>query len=328
MSRFKVGDLVRVREWDDMKEEFGACGDLRIYCNCSFWDMMKSTCGDVCTIEDLTDSGNYMLSGEKESGWIYSDDMLYPAITYREYVEKVEPERIDHNHLGGVKGCPFSLPGIYTNQPYFCEFPCYDDDICKKCWDRYLTEKEYKEYERRKKEEKKEMKFKEGDYVKVFQKASGNGANWVSDMDWTVGKVFRIFHIDMDDTCQLEGVGRFWFPFKALKTATPKDILTPFCTVKLRDGAVGVFDGKDRILLDRGFIRVSERGDDLKGVCERDIDVIDICLPSPAITSVEDILKNRGECIWKQEELVEITVEEAAKKLKDQYGGAEVKIVV
>ena len=175
---------------------------------------------------------------------------------------------------------------------------------------------------------KEKTEFKTGDYVKVFQKASGNGANWVPDMNWTVGKVFRIFLTGKYDTCQLEGVGRFWFPFKALKTATPKDILTPFCTVKLRDGTVGVFDGKDRILLERGFIRVSERDDDLKGVCERDIDVIDICLPSPAITSLEDVLKNRGECIWKQEELVEITVEEAAKKLKDQYGGADVKIVV
>lgn len=328
MGKFKVGDLVRVREWDDMKKEFGSDGDLRIYCKCSFMDMMKKTCGDVCTIKDLTESGNYKLSGENEAGWIYSEDMLYPAITYREYAEKVEPKRLILFHYGGVEGCPFSLPGMCKSNPDFCEAPNYSDEVCGKCWDRYLSEEEYKECEKHNKEEKKEMKFKVGDYVRVVKATNGDGAIWVSEMDGAVGKIYKIKQADEDKTCKLEGIDLFRFPFEALEPVSLKDILTPFCTVKLRDGTVGVFDGKDRILLKRGFVRVSERGDNLKGVYERDIDVIDICLPSPAITSIEDILKNRGECIWKQEELVEITVEEAAKKLKDQYGGADVKIVV
>lgn len=327
MSKFKVGDLVRVREWDDMKKEFGSDGDLKIYCKCSFIDIMKKTCGDVCTIEDLTDSGNYMLSGEKESGWIYSDDMLYPAITYREYAEKVEPKRIESSHYGGVKGCPFSLSGMCQSKPCFCEAPNYSDEVCGRCWDRYLTEKECKEYEKHEKEKEK-MKFKAGDYVRVVKATDGDGANWVPSMDEAVGKIYKIKQADKDKTCKLEGIDLFWFPFEALEKVSLKDILTPFCTVKLRNEDVGVFDGKDRILLKSGFIRVSERGDDLKGVCGRDIDVIDICLPSTAITRFEDILKNRGECIWKQETVIEITAEEAAKQLKDQYGGAEVKIVV
>ena len=328
MGKFKVGDLVRVREWDDMKEEFGSCGDLRIYCNCSFWDMMKSTCGDVCTIEDLTDSGNYMLSGEKESGWIYSDDMLYPAITYREYVEKVEPERIDHNHLGGVKGCPFSLPGIYTNQPYFCEFPCYDDDICKKCWDRYLTEKEYKEYERRKKEEKKEMEFKVGDYVRVVKATDGDGANWVPGMDRAVGKIYKIKQADKDKTCNLEGIDLFWFPFEALELATPKDMLSPFCTVKMRNGDVYLFDGKNKVVNEDGFVSIGRHDENLYSSLNDRFDVIDICSPSNYVTELSEFLTNRGECIWKREEVVEITAEEAAKKLSEQYPGQTVKIVV
>ena len=123
MSRFKVGDLVRVREWDDMKKEFGSDGDLTIYCKCLFVDMMKSTCGDVCTIKDLTESGNYKLSGKNESGWIYSEDMLYPAITYREYAEKVDPKRIESFHYGGVEGCPFSLSGMCQSRPDFLRVP-------------------------------------------------------------------------------------------------------------------------------------------------------------------------------------------------------------
>ena len=325
MGRFNVVDLVRVREWDDMVRQFGISSDGHIMCSPWFTSGMRRFCGGVYKISRI-DGGSCNLEGGH--GYFFSEDSFFPAITYREYAEKVEPKRIDPGHFGGVKGCPFSLPGIYTHQPDFCSFPNYDDDICRRCWGRYLTEEEYKEYEKRKKEEKKEMEFKKGDYVKVFKKGSASGVIWVDGMDWTVGKVFKISETCAGDYCRLEGAGRFWFPFKNLRKTMPKDILTPFCTVKLRDGDVGVFDGKDRILLKRGFIRVSERGDDLKGVCERDIDVIDICLPSPAITRFEGILENRGECIWKREEVVEITAEEAAKKLKDQYGGAEVKIVV
>ena len=327
MGRFNVGDLVRVREWDDMKKEFGSYGDFRINCHCSFMDTMKDTCGDVCTIKDLTDSGNYKLSGENEVGWIYSDDMLYPAITYREYAEKVSPKRIMSFHYGGVEGCPFSLPGMCQSKPGFCEALHYTDEVCGRCWDRYLTEKEYKEYEKRKKEEKKEMEFKAGDYVKVFQKASENGANWVLDMDWTVGKVFRVSHTCTDDTCQLEGVGRFWFPFVALRKATPKDILTPFCTAKTRNGNVYLFDGR-RLLRERGHLDIDTHDEYLNAGFSSDYDVIDVCKPSGENANILSILTVRGECIWKREEVVEITAEEAARKLKDQYGGAEVKIVV
>lgn len=152
MSRFKAGDKVRVREWDDMVRQFGTFSDGDIRCSPLFTSGMKRFCGEVYEILSFTGT-SYVLKG---SGiYFFSENALYPAITYREYAEKVEPERIDHNHLGGVKGCPFSLPGIYTNQPYFCEFPCYYDDVCRKCWDRYLTEKEYKEYEKRKKRRRK-----------------------------------------------------------------------------------------------------------------------------------------------------------------------------
>lgn len=322
MSRFKVGDLVRVREWDDMAKEFGVNLFGNIECRPTFVDNMKCYCGGVYKI--LRDTRlSYVLEGT--GGYFFSEETLFPAITYREYAEKFKPKSIKSFAWGGVEGCPFSLPGMCQSKLCFCEIP--NDEVCGKCWDRYLTEKEYKEYEKFEKEEK-NMKFKDGDFVRVVKAVDGDGANWVPGMDCAIGNVYKIKKVDMDSTCKLKGIDPFWFPFEALEKVSLKDILTPFCTVKLRNEDVGVFDGKDRILLKSGFIRVSERGDDLKGVCGRDIDVIDICLPSTAITSFEDILKNRGECIWKQEAVVEITAEEAAKQLKDQYGGAEVKIVV
>lgn len=325
MGRFNVGDLVRVREWDDMIRQFGTSSDKHIMCSPWFTSGMRRFCGGVYKISRNTGSSYNFEGGH---GYFFSEDSLFPAITYREYVEKVEPERIKPDHLGGVEGCPFSLPGIYTHQPEFCKFPDYDDCVCRKCWDRYLTEEEYKEYEKYKKEEKKEMEFKVGDYVKVFQKASGNGANWVPDMDWTVGKVFRIFHTCADDTCQLEGVGRFWFPFKALKPATPKDILTPFCTVKLRNGNVYLFDGKNRFLRKEGYMDVDHYDENLNYSRSSEYDVVDICEPCINCRNIFELLSEREECIWNREEVVEITAEEAARKLKDQYGGAEVKIVV
>lgn len=331
MGKFKVGDLVRVREWDDMKEEFGAFGDLRIYCNCSFLDMMKSTCGDVCTIEDLTDSGNYRLSGEKESGWIYSDDMLYPAITYREYAEKVEPERIMAFNWGGVKGCPFSLPGMCQGKPCFCESPNHSDEVCGRCWDRYLTEKEYtaalKEYEKHNKEEKKEMKFKVGDYVKVVKATDGDGANWVSSMDKAIGKIYKIKVVDRDQTCRLEGIDLFWFPFEALEPVTPKDMLSPLCTARLRNGNVYLFTGESHLVREHGFLSIENHDENLNAL-DDDFDVMNICAPHDHVTELLELLTKRGECIWKREEVVEITAEEAAKKLKNQYGVAEVKIVM
>ena len=327
ISRFKVGDLVRVREWDDMKEEFGSEGDFKICCECSFVDMMMSTCGDVCTIKEVTASGLYRLSGENEDGWIYSDDMIFPAITYREYAEKFEPKRIKSFHWGGVEGCPFSLSGICQSKPDFCEAPSYSDEVCGRCWDRYLTEKEYKEYEKRKKE-KENMKFKDGDFVRVVKAVDGDGAIWVSSMDKFIGKIYKIKQADSDKTCKLEGIDLFWFPFEALEPASLKDILTPFCTVELRNGSVYLFDGKNRFLRERGYMDVDNYNENLNHQRSSEYDVVDICEPCINCRNIPELLSERNECIWKREEIVEITAEEAARKLKDQYGGKEVKIVV
>ena len=43
--KFKVGELVRIRQWDDMVEEFGADGYGSVACNYRFLDAMKPLCG-------------------------------------------------------------------------------------------------------------------------------------------------------------------------------------------------------------------------------------------------------------------------------------------
>lgn len=324
MGRFKVGDLVRVREWDDMVRQFGTCSDGDIRCSPRFTSGMKRFCGEVYEILSFTGT-SYVLKG---SGiYFFSENALYPAITYREYAEKVEPKRIMSFNYGGVEGCPFSLPGMCQGKPCFCESPNHSDEVCGRCWDRYLTEKEYKEYEIVKKE-KENMRFKKGDYVKVAKATDGNGANWVREMDGTIGKTYKIKHVDGDETCKLEGIDLFWFPFEALELARPKDMLTPFCTVKLRNENVYVFDGKNRLLRGVGYMDVDRYDENLNYPSSSEYDIVNICEPGINCLNISELLSNRGECIWNREEVVEITAEEAVKKLSEQYPGQTVKIVV
>ena len=236
MGKFRVGDKVRVREWNDMLKEFGG-NDRTISCACIFVDYMKPLCGKVFTVTEVKAGYSYRLDGEARC-WEFSDDMLYPAITYREYMKKHFPDCVGPEFVAGVLGCPrdkglrdFSSIGQCGNN---CK-------KCVKCWDQYMTEVEYKKYVL-KEEEEKEMGYKVGDIVKVAKPVGGRTVSWDRGMDWTIGKAFKISRVDQDDTCKLEGTGNYWFAFEALEPATPKDILTPFCTVRLRNGDIYLFD--------------------------------------------------------------------------------------
>lgn len=75
--KFKVGDRVRVRDWDDMEKEFGVDrnGDIHI----PFWlflSAMKEFCGNIYTINDVLSNG-YKMDGTK--GYVFTDEMLIPA---------------------------------------------------------------------------------------------------------------------------------------------------------------------------------------------------------------------------------------------------------
>ena len=42
----KVGDVVRIRSWEDMEAEFGVDEDGNIPCKYNFTDFMRNMCGD------------------------------------------------------------------------------------------------------------------------------------------------------------------------------------------------------------------------------------------------------------------------------------------
>ena len=77
--RYKVGDKVRVRQWDDMKREFGECLGAIDTPFCLFVSSMKVYCGLVYEIARVYGCCYYELkSNEKPyvKKWYFTDDML------------------------------------------------------------------------------------------------------------------------------------------------------------------------------------------------------------------------------------------------------------
>jgi len=72
--RFKEGDKVVVRQWDDMAEEFGRSEMGNILCSCIFTSAMKHLCGGTFTIIEVHLT-SYILA-EDEDRFFFSDDML------------------------------------------------------------------------------------------------------------------------------------------------------------------------------------------------------------------------------------------------------------
>lgn len=77
--KYKVGDKVRVRQWDDMKREFGECLDGIIDTPfCTFVSSMKVYCGLVYEIAKVYGCHYELKSNEKPhiKNWYFTDGML------------------------------------------------------------------------------------------------------------------------------------------------------------------------------------------------------------------------------------------------------------
>lgn len=312
MGRYKIGDKVRVREWDDMLKELGG-DDHAISCTCSFVDSMKPLCGKVFTVIEERSTVSYELDGEA-SGWAFSDDMLYPAITYREYMKENFPDDVRDIFKGGVFGCP----GWKGFSDFEFAGKCgMIGDRCAECWDQYMTEAEYKKYVL-KEEDKEEMDYKVGDIVKVVKAERSAHTAWAPKMDKYIGRVGVVKRLQ-EDSCQIEGFDSWYFPYKDLERAKPKDILVPFCVVKTRSGNVGLFIGNNRVLFNSTFMDISTHSNTLESSYSDGCDIVEIYAPATDARDIYQLISERGERIWKREEVVEITAEEAAKLLKEKF---------
>lgn len=83
MTRFKEGDFVRVRKWNDMEQKYGLTPNGSIDCSLKFIQEMKKYCGRVFRIHSVVrvriyNGYFYSLCG---SNFNFSDDMLDPFLT-------------------------------------------------------------------------------------------------------------------------------------------------------------------------------------------------------------------------------------------------------
>ena len=83
--KFKAGDRVRIRAWDDMAKEFGlnAYGDIK--CKLDFVSNMRRLCGKEYEVKSISPAGVVQL---KNYSWHFSisTDMLEPAIRPARFV--------------------------------------------------------------------------------------------------------------------------------------------------------------------------------------------------------------------------------------------------
>lgn len=73
--RYKVGDKVRVRDWDDMVKEFGICGGNITIPGCYFVEIMKKYCNNIVTISELTINDKYLVK-EDSNCFCWCDEMF------------------------------------------------------------------------------------------------------------------------------------------------------------------------------------------------------------------------------------------------------------
>lgn len=130
--KFNVGDKVKVRSWESMKEEFGLDweGDIPTSKNC-FLGTMRKYCGKILTIDGIDLDDTYYLKGC--GVYSFDDDMLEPAKTERKgLLDDVEREYLSNivmpQGIYGKVSCIVKHEvGCYAYKFYFIEIELEDD---------------------------------------------------------------------------------------------------------------------------------------------------------------------------------------------------------
>lgn len=110
---FKVGDRVKVREWKDMKKEFGTDCFGSIKCEYYFATGMKKYCGKEFIVEFV---GNNSYTLKNANCWDFTDDMLYSAKSENKILITVDGDK--------------TLARLYENNKIIktAEARCYPED--------------------------------------------------------------------------------------------------------------------------------------------------------------------------------------------------------
>lgn len=85
--KFKVGDKVKIKSWEEMEEEFGLNCAGNINCNSCFTDGMKEYCGATATISAINSDEIVELTSTSSnldfSFWTFSTDMIKKVIDFK-----------------------------------------------------------------------------------------------------------------------------------------------------------------------------------------------------------------------------------------------------
>ena len=73
---FNVGDVVVIRDWDDMEAEYGLDKTNDIPCRFTFTTDMKYLCGTEHVIRRIDDNKKLFFEDDMARGWSISFDML------------------------------------------------------------------------------------------------------------------------------------------------------------------------------------------------------------------------------------------------------------
>ena len=88
--KYKVGDKIKIREWEDMEKEFGLDYNGNIKCECTFVRNMKRYCGKTLEILKITAKGNYFVEG---NCFTFSDDMIVNENEMKEWKMFVKTQK-------------------------------------------------------------------------------------------------------------------------------------------------------------------------------------------------------------------------------------------
>ena len=86
----KEGNIIKIRQWDDMEEEYGLIGIGSINCECAFTDNMRNLCGSEIKINEK------MVEDFKKYKYFFADSKTYSISTDMiEYIKTTDDIVID-----------------------------------------------------------------------------------------------------------------------------------------------------------------------------------------------------------------------------------------
>lgn len=144
--KFKVGDKVKIKSWEEMQKEFGLDCDGDINCKWRFVDGMKKFCGSTATISAIDSSGEVKLTSTSSNldfyKWRFSTDMIKKANDFKpgdivRINKQATIEDFTENHWNGCQRA--TLDFIRNNADKEKTF------IVTKATEEYLELKDYDE---------------------------------------------------------------------------------------------------------------------------------------------------------------------------------------